>query len=216
MTSPGAGTPQPVDNTIPPAPGLPATDKPVLFTTDFSTPDLSAWTPFAAYSPPDAIPASWQVNNGVLAQSGLADEEGASTDALLLTNDSRFGDATVDGYFYSGGGEAAGVVVRYGPDGYYLFKLYAAAPNTAPKALLVKVSASGAQTTLASSPDWPGYAPKTWYRLTVTAVGSSLTAMIDGKQAASATDAQFTQGRIGFYAFADGTARFDNFRVTGP
>jgi hypothetical protein len=201
---------------VPPAPALPTTDKQVLFSTDFSTPDLSAWMPFGDYSPPDGLPASWTAQNGVLAQSGIADEEGASPTALLLTNDSSFGDSTLDAYFYSGGGEAAGVVMRYGPDGYYMLKVYATAPNSVPKAVLLKATSSDVETTLASSSDWPGYAPKSWYRLTLTAAGSTLTAMIDGKQVASASDTQFSKGRLGLYAFADGTAKFDNVRVTAP
>jgi len=215
VTSPGAGTPEPTNNTIPTAPPLPATRQPVLFMSDFSSPDLSAWTPFAAYTPPYATPASWSVTQGVLAQSGIAEEEGASTDALLLTNDTKFGDATIDVSFYPGG-EAAGVVARYGPDGYYLFKVYAAAPNAAPKAVLLKISNTQSETVLASSTAWPGFAPKTWYDLTLTALGSTLTASIDGVQLMQVTATQLTSGRLGMYAFADGMSKFDNFRVTGP
>jgi len=215
VTSPGAGTPEPVNNTIPPAPALPATNKAVLFTSDFSSPDLSAWTPFGAYTPSDATPASWSVSNGVLAQSGIADEEGASPDALLLTNATKFSDATIDVDVYPAG-EAAGVVTRYGPDGYYLFKIYAAAPNTAPKAVLLKISNQQSETVLASSTTWPGFSPKTWYRLTLTASGNTLTASIDGTQVMQATDSQLTVGRLGLYAFADGMTIFDNFRVTAP
>jgi hypothetical protein len=215
VPSPNAGTPGP-GTTIPPAPALPATTKTILFSSDFSSADLSAWTPMGAYNPPDATGASWSVRNGILEQSGIAEEEAASTDALLLTNDSTFSDATLDSYFYAGGGEAAGLVTRYSDNGYYLLKIFASAPNSEPKARLAKVTPLGGEVTLATSSSWSGYKPGVWYRLTLTAKGNQLTAQVDGVQILSASDAQLSKGRLGPFAFADGRAKFDNFRVTGP
>ena len=216
VPSPNAGTPVPGSGTIPPAPVLPPAAGAVLFASDFSSGDLSAWTPTGAYNPPDATGASWSVRNGILQQSGMAEEEGASNDALLVTNDSSFSDAALDTYFYGGGGEAAGVIARYSQSGYYLLKVYAAAPNAEPKARLEKVTPLGGEVTLAVSPAWPGYKAGAWYRLNLTAKGSQISASVDGVQIVSAIDAQLAKGSVGLYAIADGRAKFDNFRVTAP
>ncbi|MEO5953835.1 MAG: hypothetical protein ABIQ44_15340, partial [Chloroflexia bacterium] len=64
VDSPNAGTPEPVDNTIPVAPALPSTNKSVLLTADFSSiADLNNWQATPAYNPPDTNAASWTIKN---------------------------------------------------------------------------------------------------------------------------------------------------------
>lgn len=217
VDSPGAGTPVPGGSeVVPPAPDLPAITHPVLFSTDFSTTNQSAWAQFGAYNPPDVGPSRWEVRNGILEQTGVASEEGTSEDALFLTKESGFSDTTLEADVYQSGGETLGVVLRYSDTGYYLLKLYPKQPNAASKARLVKVTRDKGETEIGASANWSGFTPRTWYRITLTAKGSSLTAQIDGQQIISITDASLGQGRLGLYAYADGRAKFDNVRVSVP
>jgi hypothetical protein len=214
VDSPNAGTPEPVDDSIPPAPALPANSRTVLFSTDFSSPDLGAWQPGNAYSPPDASPASWSVN-GVLHQSVEAGEEGASIDALLLTKNNVAADVTLEAQLLPGGGEPLGLVVRWTNDGYYAVKLYARSDNTEPKAHIVKVTPKG-EYILARSQTWPGYTARQWHAVSFTAKGNSLWVEVNGQRIVEATDSQLTSGKFGLYAYADGRAYFDNVRATMP
>ena len=143
VNSPNAGTPGPVDNTIPPAPALASTDKPELYSTDFSSSDLSDWVPAASYNPTAGSPAAWSVQDGVLHQSGSIGDGDVSSDALLVTNRSDFSDLSLETYLYPTGGESIGTVLRWSPQGYYAVRLYLAAPNTQPKAELLLIT-----------PDW--------------------------------------------------------------
>ncbi len=216
VDSPNAGTPGPVDKSIPPAPALPSTTRKVLFETEFSSPDLSAWLPESAYNPPDATPASWQVEGGLLHQSGVAGEdEDASLDALLVTKDKSASDIVLDSLVFPGGGESLGLVLRWSPDGYYLARLYANAPNDQPKAQIVRVTLLS-QTVLAESKDWPGYTARQWLHASLSAQGSHLWLEVNGEKIAEANDSELAEGSFGFYAYADGTAYFDNVRATLP
>jgi hypothetical protein len=67
-----------------------------------------------------------------------------------------------------------------------------------------------------ASRSWTGYTPATWHRITATAQGSRFTVQVDGRDVLSATDDALSSGQFGLYATADGTAKFDNFRVTSP
>ncbi|MEO8284982.1 MAG: family 16 glycoside hydrolase [Chloroflexota bacterium] len=216
VDSPNSGTPGPGGAPVPPAPPLPATNHRVLFSNDFSNPDLAGWTPRTSYTPPGETAASWRVKNGLLEQSGRASEEGANNTALLLTNFAEYTDATLETSFYAGGGESAGLVMRYSDKGYYLLRLYGSVPNAAAKARLLKVTPTGGEALLGSTTVWGGYVPRTWYQLIFTTKGNTLSVYIDGELIMKVTDDQLSMGGLGFYAFADGTARFDNLRVTAP
>lgn len=214
VDSPNAGTPEPSNTAIPAAPALPAATGAVLFNAEFSSATLSAWQPGAAYNPPDASPASWSVTNGMLHQSGVAGEEDASPDALLLVASPKPADVTLEAQFFARG-ESIGLVSRWTANGYYLLRLYGEAPNTQPKAQIVRVTPQGSNV-IAVSEAWGGFKPLTWVRATFTLKGVTLTAEIDGQQIISTTDTLFTTGSFGLYAYADGTARFDNIRATTP
>ena len=80
----------------------------------------------------------------------------------------------------------------------------------------MKVTPTGGEALLGSTTVWGGYVPRTWYQLNLTTKGNTLSVLIDGQLIMKVTDDQLTMGALGFYAFADGTARFDNLRVTAP
>jgi hypothetical protein len=212
----GSQTPGPATPTsLPSAPALPATSRPVLFQTDFSSPDLSAWQPVSRLGGAwEGLPG-WRVKNGVLEQFGTLDVDVEEEEALLALTSPQVSDFTLDTYFWGTSGEPVGVVLRLNEAGYYVLKLYGATPNSSPKAELLLVTKSGG-VVVASSTSWGGYQRAAWQRLTLTATGSNFTASIDGKRILDGVDTTFKQGRVGFYAYADDTAKFDNLRITSP
>ncbi len=216
VVSPGAGTPTAGETTpLPPAPALPPTPGSVLFAADFSSPDLSAWEPLAPLGPEGSVPASWKVFGGVLAQTGIAAGEGSDDAAVIATKDRSFSDFTLDAYFYATSGEPLGAVLRFGDAGFYLLRLYPSwVGGGTPKAVLSRVAAgSPSGTQAAASTSWPGYTSARWQRLTITARGQALGVQVDGQRVLEAGGADFARGGIGLYAYADGSARFDNIRV---
>jgi hypothetical protein len=118
-------------------------------------------------------------------------------------------------FMYATRGQPAGVVLRYSDRGYYLVRLYPAVPDTQAKAVLVLVTPNG-EVQLGAARTWPGYTPAAWYRVTATAKGGQFSVAIDSQAVLSSSDDTFAAGKFGLFATADGTARFDNFRVTRP
>ena len=200
---------------VPPAPALPALTAAVLYQSDFSTPSLSAWSQVRGpLEAPDLTPSRWAVRDGILEQTGRFEEENSARDAMIVTNDS-FADARLDVYAYATSGQPLGVVLRWNEQEYYLLRLYVTAPDTQPKAVLYHVNPE-AEIQIDESRTWAGYSLSTWHHITATAQGSRITVQIDGRDVLTATDDTLASGRFGLYATADGTAKFDNFRLTRP
>jgi hypothetical protein len=211
---PGLGTPSTSPPpALPEAPALPATNGPVIAESDFASADLSSWLPLSLLAPVGGVPASWRVSSGRLEQIGVAATDGSDDAAFLVTRDRRFSNFTMDAYYYPGSGEPLGAVFRQSDAGFYLLRLYpTGAGGTAPKATLTRFTGDRG-TSVASSTSWKGYAYSRWQRLTITADGATLSVSIDGQPVLQGRDAILTSGAAGFYAFADGTAKFDNFRI---
>jgi hypothetical protein len=216
VDSPNAGTPVPGGPpTVPAAPSLPAVSAAVLYQSDFSEPSLSSWSQVRGpLEAPDLEPSRWAVRNGMLEQTGRYEEENTARDAMIVTN-SSFGDARLDVYAYATSGMPLGVVLRSSDTGYYLLRLFVKAPDTLPKAHLYLVTPNG-QVKVGESSAWAGYDAASWHRITATVRGSALTVQIDGVDVLSASDDTLATGRFGLYATADGSAKFDNFRLTRP
>jgi hypothetical protein len=218
VTSPGAGTPgqSGQGGALPAAPALPPTSARVLFHDDFSSSELSAWqqlTPMVGT--PGVRPATWEVRDGVLAQASNHAEEATEDEAYIVTKVQTYTDFTMEVYFYATSGDPIGAVVRFSDRGYYLVKLYGQVANDQPKATLLKVTAEG-ERTLAASTAWPGYHHGNWHLMSITARGPVIEVRVDGRLVLTASDGTFASGGLGLYTVADGTARFDNLRVTAP
>jgi hypothetical protein len=216
VDSPNAGTPVPGGtNTVPPAPALPAASAQIIFQSDFSTPSLSAWSQVRGpLEAPDLEPARWWVRNGMLEQTGRYEEENTARDAIIVTNEA-LADAKLEVYAYATSGQPIGVVLRSSESSYYLLRLYVSSADSQPKAVMYLVTPDN-EVQVGASRSWAGYTPATWHRITATAQGSRLTVQVDGRDVLSATDDALSSGQFGLYATADGTAKFDNFRVTRP
>ena len=218
VTSPGAGTPTTggTGREVPPAPALPPTTARVILQNDFSSGGLVAWQALALHPAPGTRPAGWRVENGVLAQvNDDAPISEIDDDAMLVTTSHEFGDFTLEAYFYATGGETVGAVLRYTDAGLYLVKFYGQSPNSLPKAELLRITGDGG-TLLADSAAWVGYRRGNWHLMAVSAHGAAIEVRVDGQIVLAASDRSFTRGGLGFYAKADGTARFDNLRVSTP
>lgn len=217
VVSPGAGMPGTKPAAPPAAPALPATSKVVLFQSDFSSTNLAGWTRSTLPGDEAEAPSGWRITNGLLEQSENARESGSAEDALLILGPSggNFADFTLDTLAYGTSGEPFGAVFRSSDAGAYIVQLYSEAPNISPKARLLLINGSQ-RAVLASSSTWKGYTPGRWLRLSVRAVGSELTISVNGETVISARDTSLAQGAIGLYAYADGSAKFDNVRITAP
>lgn len=209
--TPGAGTPP----EVPAAPALPVSSARILFASDFTSPHLSAWEQLAPLAPRGSSAASWRIASGRLEQVGVA-REGGDDAAVIVAKGQSFGDFVMDSYLYATSGEPVGAVFRYSDTGFYLLRLYpGGAGGSDPKATLHRF-VGGRGTEMAASTGWPGYTSAKWHHLSISAQGQSLTVRVDGQAALAARDATLSAGGVGFYAYADGTARFDNLRVTAP
>lgn len=218
VVSPGAGgTGGQQSSPAAAAPALPATTSRVLFSDDFSSGSLSGWQPSSLKAPQGTLPAGWIVREGMVLQTAT-DSAGSNTDdeAYLMSKAGPFADFTLDAEAYATSSEPVGLVFRQGPGGFYLLRLYGQTGTSGgQRATLSWASATGGGVVSASTA-WPGYKAGVWTRLTVKALGSALAVQVDGQTILTATDTHFAQGAIGLYAYADGSARFDNVRVTQP
>jgi pectate lyase len=150
----------------------------------------------------------------MLEQTGRYEEENTARDAMIVTGDS-FTDARLDVYAYATSGLPVGVVLRSSENSYYQLRMHVRAADTQPKAVLYLVTPDG-EAQLGASQTWAGYTPAAWHRVTATAQGTKITVQIDGVNVLSATDDTLASGRFGLFATADGTAKFDNFRLVRP
>ncbi len=107
------------------------------------------------------------------------------------------------------------MVLSWSSTGYYVARLFTTAPNTLPKAQIVRITPTS-QKVIGESSSWPGYTARQWRAVSFSAKGSNIWLEVDGVRIAEATDTQLTSGKFGLYAYADGTAYFDNLRVTQP
>jgi hypothetical protein len=200
--------------TVPAAPALPATRRPVLFSDDFTVGSMVGWSPEVPPDQSDEAPAMWRVRNGILEQYPNAAMEATALEALLVTSPGDYPDATLEAFVYPAG-EFVGAVIRHSAAGYYLLQLSGPSAGSEAKARLILVTPQGPQTIKTSS-TYAGFKPVTWQKITLTAKGSTITAAVDDVQLFSAQDTVLTHGAAGLYAHADGVAKFDNVRVTAP
>ena len=198
VVSPGAGSTDPgTTMNIPDAPALPPATSDILFQSDFSKPDLSAWQPLASLGAPGERPAAWQVISGTLQEISSAAADSTAEDAILATQDRTFRDYTLDAYYFGSSGNPIGAVLRLTESDFYLLKLYPeGAAGSSTKAVLYKAS-GGQLAQLATTPAWGGYKVNTWQRLTITADKGNFDVKVDGQAVLQAHDTSFDVGAIG-------------------
>ncbi len=199
-----------VDNGVPAIPDAPKSEpaRPgEPFADDFSADSAGRYEALAS------APGSWKIKSNRLQQRGTEDDDLSDAPAVLTVKGVTFADNSLSAHVY-GIAMPVGLVFRGSDAGYYRLTLLREQANGAPKALLEKVE--GAKVTeIASAPEstFAGYANQKWQTVKVTAVGSHITASVDGTQVLDVTDNSFSSGWAGVWATADATTQFDNVRI---
>jgi len=165
--------------------------------------------------------ANWRVVDGRLVQADAGRGSDPSTHrAAALVADGSYGDVSVRASFYDQYAGVAGLVARYnGAAGaeasYYRYTILKNEYEAEPKQLLEKV-VDGVATPLAELRA-PGFAPREWHVMELTAVGGQISVSVDGQVTLTAADPQpLPAGAAGVYARAFGGILFDDLIVSQP
>jgi hypothetical protein len=147
-------------------------------------------------------------------RGATADQDISNEDAVLLINGVTFDNGVLQAQVFPSSGSPLGLVFRGSDGGYYRLALFQNLPSNDSKAVLEKVTANGVQE-LASAPrsTWPGYSPRQWQLVQVTANGNQISASVDGVQLFSVTDSSFSSGWAGVWSVADRGGQFDNVTI---
>ncbi len=162
-----------------------------LFSDDFNDGNASGWSTSGG---------TWSVSSGVYSQGGTSANAKAQAGSTSWTAQSVTARVRVNA-FGSSSERAAGVMARaQSTSNFYALVL---TPSGAQLKRGTAVLASGAASVTTG----------TWYTLTLTASGSSLTGFVNGNQVVSAVDGALGNGRTGFVA-TYANASFDDLVVT--
>jgi hypothetical protein len=195
----------------PQAPALPASSEKTLFQDSFDS-TLNGWSVVNSAE----YPASWVNFQGRLEIRGEQNNGEATNEPSVLANASaNMGDGTFQAHVYPTGGEPVGIVFRGSGAGYYRLDLYPkVAGNTGAMAALFRIEGNGnTGEQIAASSTYAGYELSRWQLVSVTAVGSRITAQVDGQTILEANDSTYTSGWTGFWTITGYGAQFDNARL---
>jgi hypothetical protein len=188
---------------------------PLLSQSFDSTDALAGWEIFdpEAVMPEDK--ANWEIQDGVLVQSGTgAAHDPSINETMALTGDKSWTDYTVSAKVYDQENASFGLVVRRQGNSFYRYRIIASSLSGTPKQVLEKV-VDGVATPLFSL-ESPGYEQRQWHTVALSVAGSNLRVTLDGAVVAEATDATLTSGQAGLYTRALGGIRFDDLAITAP
>jgi len=164
---------------------------------------------------------NWIVRDGRLVQDLAGRARNPSTHSIAaLVADGSYGDVSVRASFYDDVNGVAGLVARYNGDvgaeaSYYRFTILKNEYEAEPKQLLEKV-VDGVATPLAELRA-PGFAPKQWHVMELTAVGGQISVSVNGQVTLTAADPQpLPAGTVGVYTRAIGAIAYDDLIVSQP
>ena len=168
-----------------------------LFVDDFEDGNLDGWTRSGG---------SWSV---VVDGSHVASQSSTSARATALTGQTGWSDysmqARVKVLAFNGSDRFAALAARaQGTTSAYLLSL-----RSSNRVLLERL-VGGASTTVASAP--LAVSTGTWYTLRLEVQGGTLRAIVDGALLATASDSQFSAGRVGLVTL-NARAEFDDVQV---
>lgn len=213
-TPPPMPTPEPQPPTATPAPapgGASLAGGAVLLQNDFSNPaDLAAFRVIDTYDVRPA-PSIWQISDSALKQ--ISDGEGnpAEFGTAAVTGDTSWTDQVVTASGYLSGNPVFGVVARASQSGFYIFQIQ---PGTSSSTVILsRFDAAKSEVIELAKTTGPAISERTWYKLTLSATGTSLEGSINGQPVISATDATLSAGQAGVYGYAQGNLVFDNLIV---
>jgi hypothetical protein len=168
--------------------------------------------------PADIMPedrANWEVQDGVLLQSGTGAAHDPNTnETMAVTGDSKWTNYTVSAKVYDQENAAFGLVARRQGQSFYRYRIIANNLSGTPKQVLEKV-VNGVATPLVTL-ETPGYAQRQWHTVALSVVNADIRVTLDGAVVAQASDTTLTSGQAGLYTRALGGIRFDDVKVTAP
>ncbi len=150
---------------------------------------------------------SWNVENGVLAQTSNYWKGGLKGGTYAFTGSSNWTDYSVSARVMSKDDDTIGLIFRYlNEDNFYIFSW-----KKQNKELLFTKVANGKTTTLLEKE--LAYQEEKWYQLQVDVIGNQMSAYIDNKKIFSVTDDDLTRGMAGLYSHGNDASYFDDFSV---
>lgn len=183
----------------------------VILLEDFSGTLGSTWAVMDIAQTPGER-AVWISADGVLAQGGTELGMGSVDSAYLVTSlGADWTDYTVRANIYVDTNDEVGLVFRVSEAGFYRFRMRSS-QFPGPYQVGLDRYQDGRYTVLWHAAG-NGYPPRTWFTLQVEVRGDTFTVFVDGRPVATVQDAALARGGVGFYAWAEGGAYFDNMVV---
>ncbi len=168
--------------------------------------------------PDDIMPedqALWAVEDGALVQNRTANANSPNVhETTAMLGNPAWDNYTVSAKVYDENNITFGLVARRQGGSFYRYRVLANDYSDTPKQVLEKVI-DGVATPLATK-DSPGYDQRQWHTVSLSVVGSKITAILDGKAILEATDTALAKGQAGLYTRAVGGIRFDDVAITRP
>ncbi len=199
---------------IPQAPEFPLPEGAVLLQDSFEDAGIqsSTWAASDLSLEPGEMP-QWQTANGVMAQEGTNLQAQSPNSAFTFSQaGADWTDYTVRAQFYVTTNEEVGLAFRAGSEGFYRFRIR---PSTfdGPYQVGLDRYQDGKYTVLWHQ-EKGGFIEQQWFTVEITAKGTTITVLVDGRPVTTVEDSSLTHGGVGLYTRAEGGAYIDNLVVT--
>jgi hypothetical protein len=212
---PGAVDPTPGPSPLPGLPLAPLAAPPtgtVVLQEDFAGPLAATWSVLDIAETPGQK-AVWYSDQGVLVQGGTDTGMGAVDSAYMIVDpQAAWTDYIVRANLYVDTNDEAGLIFRVNDAGFYRFRMRSA-EFEGPYQVGLDRYQDRRYTVLWHAPGH-GFPPRQWITVQIVVRGDTFTVSVDGEVIATVQDSTFAQGGVGFYAWAEGGAYFDNLVVT--
>lgn len=188
----------------------------VLFSDSFdSEASLNDWTFLDLEDVLPEMRSLWKIEDGHLVQDRTANAGNPSPQGTLaVTGAASWTDYTITAKVYDLSNATFGLVARRDGDSFYRYRLVANDFEATPKQVIEKVI--DGEATILAEIEAPGYEQRQWHTISLSVVGSTIQASLDGKLVAEATDDTLTSGQAGLSTVALGGIFFDDVRITAP
>lgn len=173
----------------------------------------SSWT--VVDDPSPSCKSAWKMGGGTLTENSniyrTSNEYSFWQGSHIVAGNSSWKNYEFSATCSSSDDDGWGLIVRYkDPNNYYRFITVADSGNKGPFRRLEKF-VNGTRTVLAE--DKSAFQTNKTYSVKISAVGSKLTLLIDGKAVLSATDSAFASGKVGFLTYANSGFTAKNVQV---
>ena len=198
--------------TIPPAPREAPPAGEVILQDDFGSQIAATWAVLDIAQTPGER-AYWYSADGILLQGGTDLGMDSVDSAYLVTNTGvDWTDYTVRAQVYVVSNDEVGLIFRVNDGGFYRFRMRSDRFEGPYQVGLDRYQDKRYTVLWHAAGD--GFPFEKWFSLQVEAQGDTFTISVDGRVITTIQDASFAKGGVGFYAWAEGGAYFDNMVVT--